>query len=62
VQEMAGLRPGFLRIFSFVCTPAADLSPFLPSALVIEHVCSVPVGGFSLQWVLQPEGRSLVFR
>jgi len=34
----------------------------LPSALVRELVCSVPVGRFSLQWVLRPECRSLVFR
>jgi hypothetical protein len=34
----------------------------LPSALVIEHLCSVPVGRFSFQWVLPPEYRSLLFR
>ena len=34
----------------------------LPSALVIEPICSVPVGRFSFQWVLPPEYRSLLFR
>ena len=29
----------------------------LPSALLVEHIGSVPVGRFSFQWVLQPECR-----
>jgi hypothetical protein len=50
----------------FVASPASKIHrrsvAILPSALLIEHICSVPVGRFSFQWVLQPGCRSLTFR
>jgi hypothetical protein len=55
-----------LVIVLFVASPASKIHrrsvAILPSALLIEHLCSVPVGRFSFQWVLQPGCRSLMFR
>jgi hypothetical protein len=62
MKEMAGFLPGPLRIFVFRFRDHRRSVAILPSALLIEHICSVPVGRFSFQWVLQPECRSLTFR